>query len=53
MQWRTFGMPIVLVAEDRDPVDGAAPVKVLLQLLGGGAVVDVPYVHGPSVDLGS
>ena len=44
-------MPVELVAEDRDPVDGAAAVKVLLQLLRGRAVVHIPHVHRPGVHL--
>mmetsp|Transcript_52097 Transcript_52097/g.137634 ORF Transcript_52097/g.137634 Transcript_52097/m.137634 type:complete len:270 (+) Transcript_52097:164-973(+) len=41
----------VLVHEDRDAVDLPATLEVLLELFWGGAVVDVPDVHRPLVNL--
>lgn len=46
-----LGVAVELVAEDRDPVDAAAAVKVGLQLVGRGAVIHVAHVHGAGVHL--
>jgi len=46
-----LGVSVELVAEYGDPVNGAAPVEMLLQLLGSRAVVNVPDVHGLVVNL--
>ena len=40
-----------LVHHDRDPVDRAAALEVLLQLLGGGAVIHISHIDGPLVGL--
>jgi hypothetical protein len=41
-----------LVTHDRDAVDGATGLEVHLELLRGGAVVDVPDIDGARVYLG-
>lgn len=44
-------MAVGFVAEDGDAVHAAAAVEVGLELLGRRAVVDVPHVDRPLVDL--
>ena len=45
-----FGV-LKFVREDGDPVDGAACLEKLLQLLGGGGVIHVAYIDGAPVCL--